>query len=172
MEASRGGFLSKASSSLRRSPSKRHKSQTSNPLPPLDQVFYDTQKGGATSTNHTLSQTRPDVYRTPTAPSASQPARASLKEDKTAQSASDGNMLAASSSFASNDRRDASAALNSNAIAMAKIAERMHFAGVLGEASLPAPVIALGGSDVLYHHIHDMASKRISTLDYFRKAYV
>lgn len=43
---------------------------------------------------------------------------------------------------------------------------------------LPTPVVSGGGSmgpqsaGAIYQHIHDMASKRISTLDYLRKALV
>lgn len=49
----------------------------------------------------------------------------------------------------------------------------------LGHDSTPHPALASGGGTLapqsagaIYQHIHDMASKRISTLDYLRKALV
>jgi hypothetical protein len=44
-----------------------------------------------------------------------------------------------------------------------------------GVAATPLPSISLPGSQnpsILYQHIHEIANKRISTLDYFRKACV
>lgn len=164
--------MSKASSSIRRSPSKKHGYQSSNPLPSLDQVFYETQKSGSSET-HPLPQKRPDVYRTQTAPLALQTTKSTLKEGKTPQSAGEGTMLVAS--FASNHRRDAPGTLSKGAGAGAgpQNGEHVQISAAVGDASYPAPAYVAGNqtSDTLYQHIHEMASKRMSTLDYFRKAY-
>jgi hypothetical protein len=155
-----GGFLSKASNSLRRSPSKRHKSQGSNPLPSLDQVFYEQQNTKA-SENNSLPQKRPDAHRAQTAPSDSLTIKSSLKEGKTPESAVEPMMVAAP--FGNSHKKDTPATLSKSA-------------GVVPTSSdplLPPLPLASGNQtpNVLYQHIHDMASKRISTLDYFRKAY-
>lgn len=165
-----GGFLSKASNSIKRSPSKRHRSQLSNPLPSLDQVFYQAPKTQS-SEQHPRPQNRPDVYRMHTAPLGSETTKPPLKEGKTPQSAVEATMIVAS--FGSNDRREAPITLGKSAGAVAQNGENHHFAGYAAEASLPTPTYVSGNQNpnVLYHHIHDVASKRISTLDYFRKAY-
>ncbi|KAF7509900.1 hypothetical protein GJ744_007411 [Endocarpon pusillum] len=164
-----GGLLSKASNSLRRSPSKKHKYQ-SNPLPSLDRIFHETHKSGS-SELHPLPQKRPDVYRTQTAPLALHPSKASLKEGKIPQSAVEGTMLV--TSFTSGHRRDTPPHLSKSTIAGPQNGEHVHVAGSAGDALPPAPAHVAGNqnSDILYQHIYDMASKRISTLDYFRKAH-
>lgn len=164
-----GGLLSKASNSLRRSPSKKHKYQ-SNPLPSLDQIFHETHKSGS-SEPHPLPQKRPDVSRTQTAPFALQTNKPSLKEGKIPQPAVEGTMLV--TSFTSSHRRDTPPHLSKSAIAGPQNGEHVHISGSAGDALPPAPAQVAGNqnSDILYQHIYDMASKRISTLDYFRKAY-
>ena len=165
-----GGLLSKASNSLRRSPSKKHKYQSSNPLPSLDQIFYETHKSGS-SEPHPLPQKRPDVYRTQTAPLALQTTKPSLKEGKIPQSAVEGTMLV--TSFTSSHRRETPLNLSKSAIAASQNGEHVHISASAGDALPPPPAHVAGNqnSDILYQHIYDMASKRISTLDYFRKAY-
>lgn len=163
-----GGLLSKASNSLRRSPSKKHKYQSSNPLPSLDQVFFETRKS-ASSEPHPVPQKRPDVYRTQTAPLALQTSKASLKEGNIPPSAVEGTMLITSFGH----RRDTPPNLSKSAIAGLQNGEHVQISGSAGDALPPAPAHVVGNqnSDILYQHIYDMASKRISTLDYFRKAY-
>lgn len=165
-----GGFLSKASNSLKRSPSKTHKSQSSNPPPSLEQVFHETQKSQSSETV-LVPQKRPDVYRIQTAPLATQNVKSSLKEGKTPQSAVEATMIVAS--FANNMRRDTATSLSKGAGATSQNGEPMHSAEAVGDSSYPGPVYVSGGQNpnMLYQHIHDMARKRISTLDYFRKAY-
>lgn len=165
-----GGFLYKASNSLKRSPSKRHKNQSSNPLPSLDQVFFDTQKSQA-SEHNPLLQKRPDVYRTQTAPLDTQITKASLKEGKTPHSAVEATMIVAS--FGSNHKRDTPAPLNKGASAVPQNGEQTFNGSMGGDASYSVQAHVSGSQNpkILYQHIHDMASKRISTLDYFRKAY-
>jgi hypothetical protein len=164
------GFLSKASSSLRRSPNQKHKSNASNPLPSLEQVFYEKQKSGPGEKHSTLPK-RPDVYRTASAPLDVQTAKQSLREGKDPQSSVEPTMVAAA--FANNQRKETPAALSKSAGALPTNGEYMHLAGNGGAPPLPPPPAPISGSqnpNVLYQHIHDMASKRISTLDYFRKA--
>ncbi len=165
-----GGLLFKASSSLRRSPSKKHKYQSSNPLPSLDQVYSETRKS-ASSAPHPLPQKRPDAYRTQTAPLALQTTKPSLKEGKMPSTTVEGTMHTASS--ASGHRRDTPPSLSKSAVSGPQNGEYVHIAGSAGDALPPAPAHVAGNqnSDILYQHIYDMASKRISTLDYFRKAY-
>ncbi len=76
-------------------------------------------------------------------------------------------------SFGTNHRRENPAALSKSAGAVSQYGERMHFSGGAAEGSVATPISISGNQNpnILYHHIHDMASKRISTLDYFRKAY-
>ena len=174
-----GGFLSKASNSIRRSPSKRHKSRSSNPLPPLDRIFFDTQKSLPFEPPPPPTK-RPDVYRTQTAPLVTQTIKSAVEEVKTARSAVEAAVVVTSS--ASNQKKDVPTTLSKGAGpapgptpgpgAMHQNGEYVHYAAT--DASLPAPTYVPGTQNpaMLYQYIHEMSNKRISTLDYFRKAYV
>jgi hypothetical protein len=164
-----GGLLSKASNSIRRTPSQKHKHQSSNPL--LQLAAYDAQKAES-SDSQPRAAARPDIYRTHTAPLLLQTSKSSLKEGKTAQSAVEGSMLVAS--FASNPRRDGLGTLSTGIATGSQNGEHAPVSSInVGDASYPAAAYMAGNqtSDTLYHHIHEMAIKRMSTLDYFRKAY-
>jgi hypothetical protein len=166
-----GGFLSKASNPMRRSPSKKHKSQSSSPLPSLDQVFYDTQKAQA-SEKHPAAQKRPDVYRNQTAPLKVQTTKLSLGEGKGAQSAVEATMVI--TPFANSHRREIPGALSKSAGAAPTNGDCIHPTSSVGAAAPPPAPASMSGNqtpNLLYQYIHEMASKRISTLDYFRKAW-
>lgn len=164
-----GGFLSKASNSIRRSPSKKHKSRSSNPLPSLDQIFYETQKSQP-SEHHPSPQKRPDVYRNKTAPPVTHTVKSAGEESKTAESALQANTVVTSGT--SNHKGDTPSSLNKATVAMPQNGEYVQYAAA--DASFLAPASVAGSQNpiTLYQYIHDMANKRISTLDYFRKAYV
>ncbi len=166
-----GGFLSKASNSLRRSPSKRHTSRSSNSLPSLDQIFYDTQKPSP-SESLAASQKRPDASRTHTAPLETLTTTSSRVQD-TGSHLTAGAMMA-SAPFMNNYRREHPAVQGKGAGAVPSDDPNGHPGSNAAATPLPPPPASIAGGqtpNVLYQHIHDMASKRISTLDYFRKAY-
>lgn len=167
-----GSLLSKASNSIRRTPSKnKHRYQSSNPLPSLQLAGYEAQKSEL-SDGQPHTATRPDIYRTSTAPLPVLTSKSSLKEGKTAQPAGEGSMLV--TSFASNPRRDAPGTLSTGTATTSQNGEHVQASSnIVGDASYPAAAYMLGNqtSDTLYQHIHEMAIKRMSTLDYFRKAY-
>jgi hypothetical protein len=166
-----GGFLSKASNSIKRSPSKRHASRSSNPLPSLDQVFYESQKAPPPESLPS-PQNRPDAYRTRTAPLENLTTTSSLNQGTGPHSAIEPTMLVAP--FTNNHKREPPTLQGKSAGAVPPNGEYIHPASSAAAASLPPPTPSMSGGqtpNVLYQHIHDMASKRISTLDYFRKAY-
>lgn len=167
-----GGFLSKASNSIRRSPSKKHaQSRSSNPLPPLDRIFFDTQKALPFEPPPPPTK-RPDVYRNQTAPSLTQTIKSAVEEVKTARSAVEAAVVVTSSAI--NQKKDVRTTLSKGPgpAAMNQNGEYVHHAAA--EASLPASTYVPGTQNptMLYQYIHEMANKRISTLDYLRKAYV
>lgn len=166
-----GGFLSKASSSLKRSPSKKHRRQSSNPLPSLEKVFYETQKSQV-SEHNPHPQKRPDAHRNQTAPLSIQTTKLSLKEGKAPQSAVEAMMVV--TPFTTTHRRDTGNSLNKLQAAIPTNSDYISAAVNKGGVPLPATLASASGiqtPSVLYQHIHEMANKRISTLDYFRKAY-
>ena len=165
-----GGILHKASNSLRRSPSKKHRSLSSNPLPSLDQVFHETQKLGS-SEHDSPPQKRPHAYRTQTVPLALQTTKSSLKEAQQSMSPVEVTMSVAL--FAGNHRRDNPASSSKSAGIVPQNGEHKQLTGAGVDVSHPTPthVPVNQNSDTLFQHIHEMASKRISTLDYLRKAY-
>jgi hypothetical protein len=169
--AASGGLLSKASNSIRRTPSKnKHKYQSSNPLPSLQLAAYEAQNSEL-SDGQPRTAIRPDIHRTHTAPLPVLTSKSSFKEGKSAQSAGEGSMLV--TSFASNPRRDAPGTLSTATATGPQNGEYAQASSnVIGDASYPAPTYLAGNqtSDTLYQHIHEMAIKRMSTLDYFRKA--
>jgi hypothetical protein len=171
--AASGGLLSKASNSIRRTPSiNKHRYQSSNPLPSLQLASHEAQKSESSDGQPRLA-TRPDIYRTQTAPLPVLTTKSSLKDGKTSQSAGEGSMLV--TSLASNPRRDAPGTLSTGtaAITSQNGEQAQAPSTIIGDASYPAAAYMLGNqtSDTLYQHIHEMAIKRMSTLDYFRKAY-
>ena len=166
-----GGFLSKASSSLRRSPSKRHASRASNPLPSLDKVFYETQKAPP-SESLTSPPNRPDAYRTHTAPLEILTSTPASNQASASQPAIEGTMVTVP--FANNYKKESPVVPGRGAVAVPQNGEHVHVASTAAAAQLLPPTPSMSSGQVpnlLYQHIHDMASKRISTLDYFRKAY-
>ena len=169
---SAGGLFSKASSSLRRSPSKK-KAQTSTPMPSLDGPFLEhtTTQAGSTSKR----TYRPGFQRAPTAPAAPQSTNVSRpttanRDEEEPQSAIEANMLNAPFSnltkpLAHSKSADATPTsagpmqLPSNGLAAPNLTQERSAA-----PNTPNP-------NVLYQHIQDMSNKRIATLDYIRKAH-
>lgn len=166
-----GGFLSKASNSLRRSPSKRHTSRSSNPQPSLDQIFYDTQKASP-SESLAAPRKRPDAYRTHTAPLETLTTTTSLAQGTGSQLTVEAMMVSAP--FTNNYKKEHPAVQGKGAGAATSNGDYGLPSSNAAAAPVPPPPASMSGGqapNVLYQHIHDMASKRISTLDYFRKAY-
>ena len=169
-----GGFLFKASNSLRRSPSKKHRSQPSDQMPNLDGILSEQSKSNGPSSRPAGS--RPAFNRAPSAPVTSQTLKTALnanKDEKLPQSATEATMLGASFENAIAERK-ASLGKSTSAPPLRDDALRLasSVANVAGLPSTPGPYVGAGSSNpkVIYQHVHDMASKRISTLDYMRKA--
>jgi hypothetical protein len=172
---STGGLFSKASSSLRRSPSKNSKTHASTPMPSLDGPFLEhtaTQSGSISKRGY-----RPGFQRTPTAPAAPQSTNVSRpttanRDNEHPQSAIEGNMLNApfshlTKSLSHSRSVDTTSTSTSN---MQLPSHGLVAPNLASEKALP-PGIQNPVENVLYQHIQDMSNKRIATLDYIRKAH-
>lgn len=175
---SSGGFLFKASNSLRRSPSKKHKSQPSDQMPTLDGVLFDHQNSNSPPTRTPATPHRPGFNRAPSAPVTLQPFRSTTnanKDDKPPQSAGDATMTTLPFGYNTAYKKEHTSNL-SKSMSAPPMKDEAGNSGTAPSVLLPAPLpISAAGSqnpNVIYQHIHDMASKRISTLDYMRKASV
>lgn len=95
----------------------------------------------------------------------------SSREGKKSQSAVEAAMIV--TSIAHNHAKDAAATVTKAVGSGSMNGEHLRFIAMVGDASYPATAYVSGSQNpnILYQHIHDMSSKRISTLDYFRKAY-
>ena len=170
--SSAAGFLSKASSSLRRSPSRRHKSQASNPLPTVDKIFFEQSKPPATETSPPPIK-KPDVYRLQTSSLESRPSQSSLKDgyfNWTPQSAVEPSTGA--NPYSNTARKDSASSLGKSSGLGVSTSELGVPMSVDGKTPL-TPALPAGGNqnpNALFQHIHEMSNKRIHTLDYFRKA--
>jgi hypothetical protein len=169
-------FLSKTSNSFRRSPSKRHKSQPSDQMPTLDGTLLDLRNQSAPSSRSTATQYRPGFNRAPSAPVTVQILKTATvnasKDEQIPHSATEATM--ASAPFANSIKREPTSNL-SKATSASPIGENMNFATTAqGLPPTAIPPVAIGNQNpkAIYQHIHEMASKRISTLDYMRKASV
>jgi hypothetical protein len=174
--ASPGGFLFKASNSFRRSPSKKHKWQPSDHMPAVDGTLLDLQKQTAPSGRPTATQYRPGFNRAPSAPVATQTLKTAAinanKDEQMPHSATEATVTSAP--FANGVKREPTSNL-SKSMSAPPMGDDMNFAtGPQGLPPTPAPPVVMGtqNPNAIYQHIHDMASKRISTLDYIRKAFV
>lgn len=166
-----GGLFSKASGSLRRSPSKK-KAHVSTPMPSLDGPFLEhttTQAGSISKRTY-----RPGFQRAPTAPAApqsthvSRPTTANRDEDDP-QSAISANMLNAPFSITKPLAHSKSAdATPTSAGPMQLPSNGLAASSLTQEKSVPSNT---PNPNVLYQHIQDMSNKRIATLDYIRKAH-
>jgi hypothetical protein len=169
-----GGLLFKASNSFRRSPSKRHKSQPSVQIPALDGTLLEIQTQSAPSSRPTAIQNRPGLDRAPSAPVIVQPLKTATdasKDEKTPHSAT---ATMTSTPFTNNVKKESTSNL-SKSMSTPPTGEDTNFTtGPQGLPVVTAPAVAIGNQNpnAIYQHIHDMASKRISTLDYMRKAFV
>ncbi len=172
-----GGFLFKASNSLRRSPSKKHRSQPSDHMPNLDGILSEQPKSNAPSSRPSVG--RPAFNRAPSAPVTSQTLKTILnanKDEKLPHSATEATMLGTSFEIAIAEKKAQTSTLGKNTSAPPTRDDALRLASsvanVAGMPSTPSPYAGAGSSNpkVIYQHIHDMASKRISTLDYMRKA--
>ena len=190
------GFLSMASNSLKRSPSKKHESQPSKPMPNLDDVLFGTKSPSPASSRPstaTPTQYRPGIGRTPTAPVTLQTLKYAVNVDKDntppqfaveatmlippigASGQNDSNLTHSKTAPAALRRGDSLPLGNGGDTS----ADTKGLAAV-AQASVPPsvnPLLALGGPNnpnpsAVYDYIRGMASKRISTLDYMRKASV
>ena len=167
---SAAGFLSKASSSLRRSPSRRHKSQPSNHLPSVDKIFYEQKIPPAIETSPP-SIKKPDVHRLQTTSLESRPSQSSLKETRTPQSAVES--ILGAGPYSSTGRKDSTSSLSKIPGAMFINGDMGHPASADGKTPLTPALPSTAGNQnphALFQHIQELSTKRISTLDYFRKA--
>lgn len=165
---SSGGFLFKASDSFRRSPSKKYIPQPSDQMHALDATVIELQKSGAPSTRPTATQSKPGFNRAPSAPTIQTLKTATInasKDEQTPHSATETTMTSAP--FANGAKREPTSNLSKSMSAPSTVDDTTSTAG-------PAPPVGIGNQNpnAIYQHIHDMASKRISTLDYMRKASV
>jgi hypothetical protein len=173
---SSGGFLFKASSSFRRSPSKKHKPQLSDQMHAIDATLLELQKPGAPSTRPTATQSKPGFNRAPSAPATVQTLKTATinasKDEQIPHSATEAAMTSAP--FANGAKREPTSNLSKSMSAPPAMDDMNSTAGPQGVSPNPAPPVVIGNQNpnAIYQHIHDMASKRISTLDYMRKASV
>ena len=170
---STGGLFSKASSSLRRSPSKSKAHKT--PMPSLDGPFLEhtsTQSGSISKRGY-----RPGFQRAPTAPAAPQSTNVSRpttanKDDEGPQSAIEANMLNAPFSHLT---KTLSHSRSADATPTSTGTMQLPSHGLAAPNLAPEKPLPLGMQNpvenVLYQHIQDMSNKRIATLDYIRKAH-
>lgn len=155
-----GGLLFKASNSLKRSPSKKHKDTIDEPLPSLNQVVSQTEKNDDPNKPSELNR-RPEMIRIQTSPLENVSNRSASKDPKRAQSVVEANIAAIShkkeglSKTPSGGFSNGDPTSNSANVQMASSAS----AGSTG----PNP-------SGVYQHIQELANKRISTLEYLRKA--
>ena len=173
--SSPGGFLFKASNSFRRSPSKKHKPQPSDPMPVLDGSLLDPQRQGAPSNRPSATQYRPGFNRAPSAPvtvHTLQTASSASKDEPIPQSGTEATMT--SLPFANGVKREPTSNLSKTMSAPPPGEDTNFTSGPQGLPPTAAPIVIIGTQNpkAIYQHIHEMASKRISTLDYLRKASV
>jgi hypothetical protein len=171
-----GGFLFKASNSFKRSPSKKHKPQPSDQMPTLDETLLDLQKQSAPSGRNPVTQNRPGFSKASPAPVAVQTLKTvainASKDEQMPQSATEATMTSAP--FVNGVKREPTSNL-SKSMSAPPMGEEINFStGSQGLPLTPAALVTVGNQNpkTIYQHIHEMASKRISTLDYLRKAYV
>jgi hypothetical protein len=173
---SSGGFLFKASNSFRRSPSKKLKPQPSDQMPALDAPVLEPPKQSAPSTRPTATQSKPGFNRAPSAPATVQTLKTATinpsKDEQMPHSATEATMTSAP--FANGVKREPTSNLSKSVSAPPTVDDMNSTAGPQGLSPNPAPPVVTGNQNpnAIYQHIHDMASKRISTLDYMRKASV
>ena len=171
-----GGFLFKASSSFKRSPSKKYKPQPSDQMPALDGALVDLQKQSVLSSRNPATQHRPGFSKASSAPVAVQTLKTTAinasKDEPMPHSATEAAPPIAP--FTNGVKREPTSNL-SKSMTASPIGEDVNFTtGPQGLPPAPATLVAMGSQNpnAIYQHIHEMASKRISTLDYLRKAYV
>jgi hypothetical protein len=173
---SSGGFLFKASSSFRRSPSKKHKPQPSDQMHALDATVLELPKQSTPSTRPTATQSKPGFNRAPSAPATVQTLKTATinlsKDEQMPHSATEATMTGAP--FANGVKREPTSNLSKSMSAPPTVDDMNSTAGPQGLSPNPTPPVAIGNQNpnAIYQHIHDMASKRITTLDYMRKASV
>jgi hypothetical protein len=172
-----GGFLAKASNSLRRSPSKKPQGQPStHPMPALDGMLLENTlaKSNTVASRSGAMQFRPQLKRAPSIPlDVHFPTTHAINANKDPLSAVETTM---STPFGNGPKKtQTSVDMGVSGGSITKDDDGQSAANGANNAGLnPAPPLSGGSQNpiAIYQHIHEMANKRISTLDYLRKAYV
>lgn len=170
---SRGGFFSKAGSTLTRSAGKRHKVQAASvsavpfsfPLHRQGSQVSSNQDDSSLSGSATTNQSTPEEELSIGGTKISVPAPPSTTF--AVESGSHSTMIVAP--FGNNHKKDTTQSKNAGV----SYSNNDYGQGVNGGPSAVSGTVGSSQNpNILYQHIHEMASKRMSTLDYLRKACV
>ena len=176
-------LLSKASASFRRSPSKKHTYKSSKPVPNLDGVLFDTKSNppAASSRPSTATSYRPGVGRNPSAPVTVHTVKDAINANEddmlppTMIVAPFGNALGKENKLAHSMTAPAMPRRNDSLPFSINVPPQAKSQPLPAQWSVPGPMVQPNGGPLnpasIYQHIREMASKRISTLDYMRKAH-
>ena len=181
---SSGGLFSKASNSLRKSPRKKHQYESSTTMPgPATVNLERAQTNGyikSLPARHGPTHYRPGLERGRSTPLDVHTIKSALqasKDEKLPHSAVEATTVV--SPLGHSGKREASSSLGVNRSAGEVLGnqDRSQLASLGSESlsrpgTMPTPVAPTGSSNpqMIYQHIHDFASKSISTLEYMRKA--
>jgi len=171
-------FLSKASQSLRRSPSKKRASRPASPLPADEGLIRESHILKTHANRPSGVPSKQDLDRTTSAPVAVQTLKhtvnASSKEEKLPHSTVEAAMIVAP--LLSHAPKDPITASTQNAASLPSRNDSISAANnAPSQIGQPTPGLTSSAPGpqhphAIYQNIHEMASKRIATLDYMRRA--
>ena len=159
-----------------RSPSKKQNPHAPDPMQGLNGVLKERNvaQTNTSPSRHIAAQQRPGFKKAPSEPLDYPTVKSNLnasKDQRTLQSAVEATM--SSAPFGTIKKEQAIYSKQStSAVPSREDLTQAVSNGAGAGAGPPAPIVASGSQtpQAIYQHIHEMASKRMSTLDYLRKA--